>query len=372
MNPKKALRISSAAILVEFMIRAGFLDPESRQDLIDLARDGSLAHRLARRANAVLLLDGGMTCEATARVLFIDDDTVRTWYQDYQENGIEGLANFGHQGGACRLSAEQQDKLKRWIVATLPRTTREVGAWIARECGIDYQTRSGLIALLHRLDMEHRKPRAISRKLDPAKQAVFIQQYEALMNRIGADEAVVFVDAVHPTHAVRPVGCWGPKDVPVAVEQSSGRDRLNIHGAIDLETGQTVMKDVLTVDALSTIMLLTAVEARYPGMRFVHVFLDNARYHHAKLVQAWLARPGCRIRLHFVPAYCPHLNSIERLWGLMHRHITHNKCYATFRDFSAAMLNFLREDVPRNWRNYCDEVTDNFRVITPTDFRIIG
>jgi hypothetical protein len=39
--------------------------------------------------------------------------------------------------------------------------------------------------------------------------------------------------------------------VVVAVEQSSGRDRLNIHGAIDLETGKTVMKDVLTVDALS-------------------------------------------------------------------------------------------------------------------------
>jgi len=107
-----------------------------------------------------------MTCEATARVLFVDDDTVRTWYQDYQENGIEGLANFGHEGGACRLSAEQQDTLKSWIAATLPRTTREVGAWIARECGIEYQTRSGLIALLHRLDMEHRKPKAISRKLD--------------------------------------------------------------------------------------------------------------------------------------------------------------------------------------------------------------
>ena len=34
----------------------------------------------------------------------------------------------------------------------------EVGAWNAREFGIDDQTRFGLIALLHRLDMEHRKP----------------------------------------------------------------------------------------------------------------------------------------------------------------------------------------------------------------------
>ena len=156
------------------MVRGGFLDPASRKDLIELARDGSAAHRLGRRANAVLLLDDGMTCEATARVLFVDDDTVRTWYQDYQENGIEGLANFGHEGGACRLTDEQQDTLKAWIAATLPRTTREVGAWIARECGIEFQTRSGLIALLHRLDMEHRRPKAISRKLDPAKQTAFI------------------------------------------------------------------------------------------------------------------------------------------------------------------------------------------------------
>ena len=36
------------------------------------------------------------------------------------------------------------------------------------------------------------------------------------------------------------------------------------------------------------------------------------------------------------------------------------------------MLKFLREDVPKNWRAYCDEVTDNFRVIDPKQFRIIG
>ena len=107
-------------------------------------------------------------------------------------------------------------------------------------------------------------------------------------------------------------------------------------------------------------------------MRQIHVFLDNARYHHAKLVQAWLARPDCRIKLHYVPAYCPHLNLIERLWGLMHRNITHNKCYKSFQEFSTAMLNFLRHEVPRNWQTPCDEVSDNFRVINPKNFRIIG
>lgn len=349
----------------------GFLDDESRRDLIELARDGLAANRLSRRANALVLLDDGMSCAAVAKVLLLDDDTVRTWRRLYEEDGIDGLASFGYEGSACRLNDEQQARLITWITETVPRSTRAIGALIATEFGIEYQSRSGLIALLHRIGMEHRKPKAISRKLDPEKQAAFIRAYESLLNQLADDEAVVFADAVHPTHAVRPVGCWAPKDVPVAVEQSSGRDRLNIHGAIDLETGRTFMKDVLTVDAASTIMLLMSVEAMYPGMRLIHVFLDNARYHHAKLVQAWLARPDCRIKLHFIPTYCPHLNPIERLWGLMHRHITHNKCYASFRDFSIAMLDFLRDDVPKNWNVWCDEVTDNFRIINPTKFRIL-
>src|SRR5271154_6630885 len=111
------------------MIRPGFLDKESRHDLLDLMRDGSAAHRLTRRANALLLLDDGMSCEAIAKVLFLDDDTIRTWHRLYREEGIEGLAGFGHDGSACRLSDAQQDKLTAWITETLPRTTREVGGW---------------------------------------------------------------------------------------------------------------------------------------------------------------------------------------------------------------------------------------------------
>ena len=353
------------------MIRAGFLDAEARQDLIELARDGSVEHRLGRRANALVLLDRGMSCEDVAELLFIDDDTVRRWHRLYEQDGIEGLAGFGHEGSACRLSAEQQDRLKAWITEVLPRSTRQIGAWIEKEFGVAYQGRSGLIALLHRLGMEHRKPQAIPRKLDEAKQQAFIEAYNALLNGLPGDEAVMFADAVHPTHAVRPVGCWAPKDTKVAVQQASGRDRLNIHGAIDLETGRTRMIDVLTVNAVSTIALLSAIETLFPKKRRIHVFLDNARYHHAEMVQQWLEKPDCRIELHFIPTYCPHLDPIERLWGLMHKHVTHNRCYAKFNDFCSAVLTFLRDDVPKNWCTYCDSVTDNFRVISPNDFRVL-
>ena len=342
-----------------------------RDELIELARDGSAAHRLARRANALVLLDQGMSCEAIAKVFLLDDDTVRTWFRLYRESGTGGLAGFGYEGSDGHLNARQREELKSWIADTLPRTTRHVGAWIEQEFGIVYQSRSGLVALLHRLGMEHRKPQAVSQKLDVDKQKGFIEAYETLMNTLPDDETVMFADAVHPTHAARPVGCWAPKDTKVAVDQTSGRRHKNIHSAIDLETGQTRIREVLTVDAMSTIALLMAIEALYPEMRLIHVFLDNARYHHAKLVREWLAQPGRRIKLHFVPAYCPHLNPIERLWGLMHRNITHNRCYATFNEFCDAMLGFLKEDVPKNWGDLCDDVSDNFRVISPKDFRVL-
>jgi hypothetical protein len=47
----------------------------------------------------------------------------------------------------------------------------------------------------------------------------------------------------------------------------------------------------------------------------------------------------------------------------MHKHVTHNRCHAIFADFKAAILTFLREEVPRKWDVYCDQVTDNFRLI---------
>jgi transposase len=47
-------------------------------------------HRLTRRANALVLLDQGMSCSDVAKVLLLDDDTIGTWYRLYQEDGFDG------------------------------------------------------------------------------------------------------------------------------------------------------------------------------------------------------------------------------------------------------------------------------------------
>jgi len=137
-----------------------------------------------------------------------------------------------------------------------------------------------------------------------------------------------------------------PFDLLASADLPEKRHRLKIHGAMDVETGSTRRIEALTVNAQSVVALFVANMAMNPAKK-IHVFLDNARYCHAALVQAWLARPECRIRLHFILAYCPHLNPIERLRGLIRKNVTHNRCYAKFNGFCGAMLTFLREELVR-------------------------
>ena len=255
------------------MTRSGFLDDERREKLIALARDGSTISRVTRRANAVVLLDAGWSASEVANAFLLDDDTIRGWRKLYEQCGVEGLTSFDTGGSSSYLSAAQEDVLKAWAGATLPCSTRLVGAWIEKELGLVYESRSGLIALLHRLGFDYHKPEVIPRKLDVDKQKTFIAGYENLLNSLPDNENIVFIDAVHPTHAARPAGCWAPKAEKLAVEQTSGRQRINIHGAIDLETGQTRMIEAITVDAASTIRVLESIELAWPLMVLIHVYL---------------------------------------------------------------------------------------------------
>ena len=49
---------------------------------------------MTRRANALVLLDKGMSCQEVAEVLLFDDDTIRGWYELFEQSGVEGLSRF--------------------------------------------------------------------------------------------------------------------------------------------------------------------------------------------------------------------------------------------------------------------------------------
>ena len=58
------------------MIRGGFLNEDQREELEQITRRSIEPHGVARRANAVLLLDDGKSCALIAEFLYLDDDTL--------------------------------------------------------------------------------------------------------------------------------------------------------------------------------------------------------------------------------------------------------------------------------------------------------
>src|SRR6202451_4848737 len=126
------------------MIRGCFLSEEDRNKLIALAREGSGSSRVTRRANALVLLDDGWSCQEVAAAFLLNDDTIRGWHKLFEQRGIDGLTSFDMGGSAGFLSTAQEDALKAFVGATLPRSTRQVGPWIEQEFGLVYQRLSGL------------------------------------------------------------------------------------------------------------------------------------------------------------------------------------------------------------------------------------
>jgi hypothetical protein len=57
--------------------KSGVLGEEVRKALTALARDASSRCRVTRRANALVLLGKGWSCQEVAHAFLLDDDTIR-------------------------------------------------------------------------------------------------------------------------------------------------------------------------------------------------------------------------------------------------------------------------------------------------------
>ena len=215
-------------------------------------------HGVARRANAILLLDDGESCVQIAKFLYLDDDTVRGWYKTYRETGWDALSIDGWRGGQSRMTSAQEAELCAWLDGRFCRSTAPIRAHILKEFGLNY-SHSGCLKLLARLGFVYRKPKGLPRVAPAEQQAAFIDMYERLLNGLDDDEAVYFADAVHPEYQTKPSYGWVKLGSNPAVTTTSGRGRVNIHGALNLETFDAPFVEPTTVDGVSAVQLLAKI-----------------------------------------------------------------------------------------------------------------
>jgi transposase len=75
----------------------------------------------------------------------------------------------------------------------------------------------------------------------------------------------------------------------------------------------------------------------------IHVILDNYAIHSTRQVQLSLDTPeGTRLKLHFLPPYCPDHNKIERTWQDLHANVTRNHKCASMAELMRNVRSYLR------------------------------
>ena len=71
------------------------------------------------------------------------------------------------------------------------------------------------------------------------------------------------------------------------------------------------------------------------------MILDNAKIHHAKLLQDFLDKNKDRLELMFLPPYSPNLNKIEELWGWLKDSVINNVFFHSREDIQKAVSKFI-------------------------------
>ena len=170
---------------------------------------------------------------------------------------------------------------------------------------------------------------------------------EKLLHSLGPGEAVLFLEAVHPTNAARPVGGSSagrgqPGDradrltaAPERTRRHRSRDRQ------DRDDRRRNRRRGLDDQAARNDRGIVSAARRDPRLSRQCALSPRS----TRAGVAGSAREADQAA--FRSGVRPHLNPIERLWGVMHKQLTHNTSYASYREFAEAVLDFLREHVPR-------------------------
>jgi putative transposase len=171
-------------------------------------------------------------------------------------------------------------------------------------------------------------------------------------------EAMVFADELD-IHLLPKVGyAWMPQGTQVEVMTPGTNEKHYLAGALDLATG--TLHHCVGPRKTNGLFrdLLQTLEAAYPAAQYqrIYVVVDNYKIHKAQAVEEWFAKHP-RVRLLFLPTYCPRANPIERAFGDVHDLCTRNHTRKRLQDLVADVVEHL--DVNGPWRDKLSDIYDD-------------
>lgn len=258
----------------------------------------------------------------------------------YHEGGLNQLLSFRYKGPESRLNGHRMT-LEEYFKVHPPRNAKHAKAVIERltgeTLGID-----AVRNFMHQLGMKPRKAGHIPAKADPEQQQFFMQnKINKLIHKAQNGRCYLFyMDGAHFTLLPLVSMVWS--FARIFIKGASGRDRINVLGALDAISLQVYsVINTTYVNANTVVELLKMLSEKCKKGIPIYVVLDNARYQHCAFVKAWAIALG--IELVFLPPYSPNLNLIERLWKYIKKEIIGNQYFESAQIFHQAIVQAMTD-----------------------------
>ncbi len=236
------------------------------------------------RIKAVLLSSEGWSQSQIAQALRIHETTVTTHLKDYLDN--KKLKNESG-GSSSLLTSEQTNELINHLEKNTYPSTKEIIAYVYNAYGIKY-TQQGMYNWLKHNRFSYKAPKGVPLKYNTEKQEAFKAEYDEIKNNLKENDKIFFMDSVHPTQATKITLGWIRKGVEKMIATVAGRSRINLTGAIDLESMSIFTKEYKTIDGNATLDFLRYLDDSTASSGTIHLIADGGGAHTCKEVGAYL------------------------------------------------------------------------------------
>jgi putative transposase len=194
---------------------------------------------------------------------------------------------------------------------------------------------------MHRFGFAWRRPRPIVGPSDP-----FYFEKTQRIRRLSRDllpnEVAVFQDEVDINLNPKIGSQWMARGLQAEVETPGNNRKLYLSGSLVWATGSLLVSE--PQQRTNSNLFLTHLDdlrRRLRGYTRIHVICDNASFHKSLHVKKYLGAWNHRIQIHFLPAYSPETNPIERVWWHLHETITRNHRCATMEELASLACEWL-------------------------------
>jgi transposase len=324
------------------MIRLSFTEEEMKE--LEYYRYHHPHPRVQKKMEVLLLKGKGLSNEQIAHCAGICENTMRSYFKDYHQGGIEGLKQVKFRQPQSELQGHRST-LEEYFKEHPPTTIAQAAHSIEQLTGLKRSEKQVRI-FLKKTGMKRLKTCAIPAKCDVEAQEEFKKkELEPRLEEAKAGKRTVFfVDAAHFVLSAYLGWLWCFQRV--LVRAPSGRQRFNVLGALNAVTHQlvTITNDSY-INSESVGQLLHKIAAL--GLQTpITLVMDNARYQRCRYVLDMAAK--LNIEILFLPSYSPNLNLIERLWKFVRKECLYDTYYENFSLFKQSISDCLSQTTTRH------------------------